>query len=178
MPETPVLTTERLRLRGHEARDYEALHGLWSDPAVTAHITGTASTPAESWARLLKYAGHWRLAGYGFWVVEHRQTGQYLGEVGLADHRRGLGAGFDGKPEAGWILAPQAQGHGYAREAMRAALDWADGALGAPVTVCVVSAAHPVSIRLAQDIGYRAFGTTEQAGQEVRLFERQRGLKG
>ncbi|MEQ8293810.1 MAG: GNAT family N-acetyltransferase [Roseovarius sp.] len=175
MPDTPVLTTDRLVLRGHEAFDHEALHGVWSDREVTRHITGSPSTEAESWGRLLKYAGHWRLAGYGFWAVEHRQTGRYLGEVGLADHRRGLGPAFDGKPEAGWILAPHAQGHGYAREAMRAVLDWADGVLGAPVTVCVVSAAHPVSIRLAQDIGYRAFGATEKAGQEVRLFERPRG---
>ena len=43
-------------------------------------------------------------------AVEHRETGHYLGEVGLADHRRGLGPEFDGKPEAGWILAPRAQG--------------------------------------------------------------------
>ncbi|MDM8168217.1 GNAT family N-acetyltransferase [Roseovarius sp.] len=175
MPDTPVLITDRLCLRGHEATDHDALHGLWSDPAVTAHITGTASTPAESWTRLLKYAGHWRLAGYGFWAVEHRETGYYLGEVGLADHRRGLGPEFDGKPEAGWILAPRAQGHGYAREAMRAVLEWADGGLDAPVTVCVVSAAHPVSIRLAQDIGYRDFGAIDRSGQEVRLFERPRG---
>lgn len=174
MPEAPVLTTDRLRLRGHEARDYDALHRLWSDPAVTAHITGTVSTPGESWARLLKYAGHWQLAGYGFWAVEHRQTGQYVGEVGLADHRRGLGPKFDGKPEAGWILAPQAQGQGHAREAMRAVLDWADRSLDADVTVCVISTAHPVSIRLAHDIGYHAFGTTDGAGQEVQLFERPR----
>lgn len=174
MPEIPVLTTDRLRLRGHTAQDHDALHGLWSDPAVIAHITGTPSTPAESWTRLLKYAGHWHLQGYGFWAVEHGETGQYLGEVGLADHRRGLGPAFDGKPEAGWILAPHAQGRGYAREAMRAVLAWADRGLDAGVTVCVVSAAHPVSIRLAQDLGYRAFGTTDGNGKDVRLFERPR----
>ncbi|MEQ8898637.1 MAG: GNAT family N-acetyltransferase [Roseovarius sp.] len=174
MPEIPGLTTDRLRLRGHEAKDYDALHGVWSDPAVTAHITGTPATPGESWARLLKYAGHWALAGYGFWAVEHRETGLYMGEVGLADHRRGLGPGFDGTPEAGWILAPHAQGQGYGREAMRAVLAWADATLNADRTVCVITAAHAVSIRLAGDLGYREFGATEAAGRETRLFERRR----
>jgi len=31
-----------------------------------------------------------------------------------------------------------------------------------------------VSLRLAGDLGYRAFGATEAAGREVRLFERPR----
>jgi RimJ/RimL family protein N-acetyltransferase len=31
-------------------------------------------------------------------------------------------------PEAGWVMAPRAHGKGYATEAVRAALAWADAA--------------------------------------------------
>jgi len=37
---------------------------------------------------LLRYAGHWALAGYGYWIVEERESGRPVGEVGLADFRR------------------------------------------------------------------------------------------
>ena len=41
------------------------------------------ATREEAWARLLRYAGHWALLGYGFWLVEDRTTGSFVGEVGV-----------------------------------------------------------------------------------------------
>ena len=51
-----------------------------------------------------------------------------LGEVGFADQCRDMAPGFDGAPEIGWTLQPAAQGVGYAREAVAAAVAWADAA--------------------------------------------------
>ena len=174
MPHTPVITTQRLRLRPHAASDFKALHALWNDTSVTEMITGHPSTEAESWGRLLKYAGHWSVLGYGYWAVENKETGEYLGEVGLADYRRGIAPEFDGNPEAGWIFAKHAQGKGYAREAMRGVLDWADRSLVAEKSVCMIIATHARSIRLAQELGFNTFGSSETKDSILLLFERAR----
>ncbi len=171
-PEIPVLTTERLLLRGHTAGDFQNCAALWGDPQVVRFISAKPSTPSESWARLLRYAGHWALLGYGFWAVEERGSGRYVGEVGLADFKRGLGPGFDDAPEAGWVLAPWAHGKGYATEAAEAVLAWGDKNLGMTRCVCMIDRAHAGSLRVAEKCGFRKFAETEFMGSSVVLHAR------
>ncbi|MBZ4138412.1 GNAT family N-acetyltransferase, partial [Escherichia fergusonii] len=71
-----------LILRAHRLDDFEALHSLWTQPAVYEFISGKPSTREASWGRLLKYAGLWTLNGYGFWAVEDKATGRYVGDIG------------------------------------------------------------------------------------------------
>ena len=62
--------------------------------------------------------GHWQILGYGLFVVEARDTGEFLGRIGpLAP------PGWPGF-EIAWGLARHACGKGYAQEAARAAIDW------------------------------------------------------
>ncbi len=63
---------------------------MWADPEVTRYIGGKPLTEEESWARLLRYVGHWSLLGFGYWVVEEKTTGNFIGEVGFADYKRDL----------------------------------------------------------------------------------------
>src|SRR5438045_3039872 len=83
-----VVETERLRLRPHRLEDFEELAAIWADPAVVRFIGGKPLNREESWARLLRYAGHWALMGFGFWAVEERDSGEYVGDVGLARFQR------------------------------------------------------------------------------------------
>src|SRR3954447_10623861 len=107
------LTTERLVLTPADLNDFGDIHDLWNDPA-TLTFLGQPSTMEEAWVRLLKYIGHWSLFGFGFWMLREAATGQFVGEAGLAFHKRSLGP----DPEAGWALTGPAQGKGYAREAL------------------------------------------------------------
>ncbi|HUS16159.1 MAG TPA: GNAT family N-acetyltransferase, partial [Chloroflexia bacterium] len=127
----PVLDTRRLKLRGHRVADFEDCVALWADPIVTRYIGGRASTREEVWARLVRYAGHWALLGYGYWVVEERATGRFAGEVGFADFHRDITPALAGAPEIGWVIAPWAHGQGYATEAAGAAVNWAEAHFGA-----------------------------------------------
>ncbi len=62
---------------------------MWGVRIVTRHIGGRPFTAEESWSRLLRYAGHWYLLGFGYWAVVERGTNRFVGEVGFADfHRR------------------------------------------------------------------------------------------
>jgi RimJ/RimL family protein N-acetyltransferase len=54
----------------------------------------------------------------------------------------------------GWIFAPRAHDHGYAGEAVEAALAWADGALAAREIVAIIDPDNAGSIRLAERTGF------------------------
>lgn len=168
----PTLTTPRLILRAHVLADYEPLHAMRQDPKVYEFVGGKASAPQESWFRLMRYLGHWPLMGYGYFAICERTTGRYIGEVGLAQHKRGLHPEFDEAPEAGWVLASDCFGQGYAGEAMTAVLDWFEADFGHQRSVCVIETAHAVSMRLAAKLGYSAFAQTMLKSSDVTLLHR------
>ncbi|QSQ25935.1 GNAT family N-acetyltransferase [Pyxidicoccus parkwayensis] len=174
MPATviPAVDTERLTLRGHRLEDFEECFALWSNPEVTRHIGGKPSTREECWARLLRYVGHWDVMGYGFWVVREKATGRFVGEVGLAEFRRDIQPSFDGAKEAGWALMPEMHGKGYATEAVRAALAWAEGRFGPERVVCIIDPENAASIKVASKCGFREFARGTYKGAPTHIFER------
>lgn len=170
----PVLQTERLVLHGHTVADFGECYAVWSDPLVTRHIGGRPSTEEETWARVLRYGGLWALLGYGYWAVRERETGRYVGDVGLADFRRDVAPPLGSDPEAGWVLAAWAHGRGFGTEAVRAVLAWSDANLPAPRTVCLIAPDNAASIHLARKCGYRERGRAAYKGDEVLALERPR----
>ena len=121
----PTLETERLSMRGHTLADFDTMLRMWSDPEVTRFIGGRPQTEEECWARLLRYLGHWSLLGYGYWLVEEKSSGSFVGEAGFLNLRRDIQPPLGDGPEAGWVLSPAHHGKGYATEGARAFLDLA-----------------------------------------------------
>jgi len=145
---------------------------LWADPEVVRYIGGKPSTREESWARLTRYVGHWALQGYGFWTLRERNTGRYMGEVGVADFKRTITPSLAGAQEMGWVLAAWAQGKGYATEAVRAALVWNEARFPGARLVCMIDPANAASLRVAQKCGFREYARTTYKDSEVILLER------
>ncbi|HEU4730764.1 MAG TPA: GNAT family N-acetyltransferase [Kofleriaceae bacterium] len=169
----PILETERLVLSGHGVETLDEALALWSDPVVNRYIGGRSSGREEVWARILRYVGHWAVAGYGFWQIRERATGRFVGEVGLADFKRDLAFSFEGAPEAGWVLAPWCHGKGYATEAVQAALAWSDACeRTGPRTVCIISPDNAASLRVAAKCGYHELARADYKGLEVIVLER------
>ena len=171
--EVPVLESERLRLRGHRMEDFPNSAAMWADPNVTRFIRGTTCTEEESWTRFLRYAGHWALLGFGYWLAEENQTGSFIGEIGFADYKRDLNPPLQDTPEIGWVLAFHAQGKGYATEAVRAVTAWGDVHFGARRTACIIAPENIASIRVAQKCGYREFQRTVYHGDPTLMFLRE-----
>jgi RimJ/RimL family protein N-acetyltransferase len=174
MPELPDPQSSRLIFHRHGVGDFAESAALWGDPAVTLYIGGVPSTPAESWSRLLRYAGHWALTGYGFWVVRDQETGRFVGEVGLKQFRRDLDPAWEALPEAGWVMRPDAQGGGLATEAVRAALAWGDDHFGWARVVCMIDPGNAASLRVAAKCGFVACARTQYRQKEVVILERER----
>lgn len=159
-------------MRAHTRADAALVTALWQDPVVVHHFGGTPVAEEDCWSRLLRYVGHWRLNGYGLWAVEERESGAFIGDVGLFEGRRGLGDRFDSAPEAGWVLLPMGHGKGYAREVMNAALAWGEAELGWARTVCMIDPENMASLRTADALGYKPFDQRPYKGKELVLLER------
>jgi RimJ/RimL family protein N-acetyltransferase len=145
---------------------------MWGDPEVTRFIGGKPFSREEVWSKILRYAGHWTLLGFGYWVIAERATGRFLGEAGFADFKRRIEPEFAGLPEIGWALASQAQGSGIATEAVRAIAAWGDQHFGNRTTVCLIHPDNTGSIRVALKCGYREFHRTTYKEQPTILFQR------
>ncbi|MFV2053213.1 GNAT family N-acetyltransferase [Aliiroseovarius sp. YM-037] len=170
----PVLETDRLRLRGHRADDFDESAAMWADLEVVRYITGEPSTESASWYRLLRYVGHWPVVGYGYWVVEAKDDGRFVGEVGFADYKRDIQPSLEGMPEAGWGLKGAEHGKGYASEAVQRIVAWADTALCCERTACILDPEHAASIRVAEKAGYETLTLAELNGQPTLIMARTR----
>ena len=168
----PVLETARLRLRAPTPSDLDAAAEMWSNPDVVRHIGGKPSTREEAWARLLRAHGLWAMLGYGYWAVEEKESGRFVGDVGFGDFRRAIDPPLDGIPEMGWVLDPWCHGRGYASEAVAAGLAWADARLGAPAYCCIIAPGNAASIRVAEKAGFEPAGTRAYKGDPTLLFTR------
>ena len=168
----PILETERLKLRGHRLDDFAHCAAMWADPNVTRYIGGKPLSEEESWTKFLRYFGHWSLMGFGYWAIEEKVTGNFIGELGFADYKRDIDLPLKGVPEIGWVLASQAHGKGYATEAVRAVVAWGDAHFPAARTACIIAPDNIASIRVAQRCGYRELQRTNYKGKPTLIFVR------
>jgi RimJ/RimL family protein N-acetyltransferase len=170
----PVLETPRLRLRERSTEDFDAYAAAWCDAEVMRHIAGGSPLSREdAWTRFARHQGFWALLGYGFWIVEERSTGDFVGEVGLADFRREMAPHVDMPFEFGWVLARRAHGRGYATEAASAALAWADAAFPGEAFHCIIHPGNAPSLRVADKCRFVEIGRASYKGGDTIVLKRE-----
>jgi RimJ/RimL family protein N-acetyltransferase len=143
----PILTTERLLLRGFVEDDLDAYAAITADAEVMRYLNGKPLDRARAWRSIAVILGHWQLRGYGIWALVDRASGQLVGRAGLHNPE-----GWPGL-EVGWVVARSHWGQGLATEAGRAALDYAFGVLGAEHMISVIDPDNTASIRVAEKLG-------------------------
>lgn len=165
------IDTARLRLRRARLDDFPQSAAMWAEAAVGRYIGGKPSTEEDSWARFLRQAGHWAYLGYGYWVITDRATGAYLGELGFADLKRDIDPAPLG-PELGWVLPSRCHGRGFATEAARAALEWAEARFSGGPTSCIIHPENRASIRVAEKCGFKEIARTTYHGAPTIVYMR------
>ncbi len=169
---TPTLETERLILRPYRPEDFDAYAEMWADPDVVRFMGGKPFDREASWSRFLRQMGAWQLMGFGFFAIEEKETGVFAGEAGFHELRRDLVPSLEGTLEAGWALAPNVQGWGYATEAMTAAIGWAETAFPGQRMTCIIDPDNQPSIRVARRLGFAESARTRYRDAPVTVFER------
>jgi len=168
----PTIETERLILRGHTPEDFPAFAAMWADPVVTRFIGGAPLSEEDAWAKYLRVAGHWALLGYGFWSIVEKASGQRVGEAGILNVKRDTNPSFRDVPEIGWGLLPAVHGKGYATEAVKAILGWAEDHFGKVRMVCIIDPDNTPSLRVAERCGFHEYARTTYKGEAIIILER------
>lgn len=144
----PIIETERLRLRGWVQEDQGSLAELNSDERFTQYIgNGKPLDRSESWRAMAAFVGHWHLKGFGLWLVEIKDTAEFIGRIGLYEPE-----GWPGI-EVGWGISPKHWGKGYATEGARAAMQWAFDTLNLESLISVIHPENIASINVALRLG-------------------------
>lgn len=160
--EAPLLTTDRLRLRGPHPEDFDTIaRFMGSDRA--RHIGGPLE-PAQVWTGLCANAGQWQMRGYGIWQIERLDDGALIGRTGIYHPHDWPG------PELTWALYDDAfEGQGYAHEAATVARKAAES-FGLTRLLSHVTDTNPASQSLARKLGATDEGLHDTPHGSMRRF--------
>lgn len=147
-----MLTTDRLLLRRWHGSDRAPFAALNADPEVMRYFPSTR-TRAESDALVDRLDAAIEADGFGLWAVERRDSGAFVGFVGLS--RPSFDPALVGQVEIGWRLAREAWGQGVATEAAREVVRFAFDPSGAdlPALVSFTAATNDPSRRVMRRLG-------------------------
>jgi RimJ/RimL family protein N-acetyltransferase len=155
----PTLTTERLILRGFRREDFAGVYALWSDPR-TGRLMGMQPMSEEDcWAKFLRSFGAWQVNGFGFWGVEEKASGNFVGELGFLNAKRAIEPPLP-VPEMGWSFSPSVQGRGYATEGVAAAIRWGEDHFGRARFSAIIAPENEPSLKLARKFGFAEVART------------------
>ena len=115
-----MIETERLYLREYTTDDFDALYEILSDPETMRHYPSPFDRErTENW--ILWNLGNYEKYGFGLWAVVLKETNGFIGDCGITIQD------IDGEmlPEIGYHIHKKYWRRGFAKEAARAARDWA-----------------------------------------------------
>jgi RimJ/RimL family protein N-acetyltransferase len=147
-----TLSGGRVCLRRWRDEDREAFAAMNSDPRVMEFFAGPLSR-VESDAMIDRIEKHFGEHGFGLWAIEVPGVAPFIGFAGLTWAR--FSAPFTPCVEAGWRLAFEHWGQGYATEAARLALGYGFATLALPEVVSFTSATNLRSRAVMERLGMR-----------------------
>lgn len=136
-----VLSTERLLLLPLGPEHAAELAEVYVDPVVTRFLV----TP-DAAQEVVRCRAAWDEHGWGLSAVLEKATGRLLGHTGLRPRPEW------GEVGLGCVLRREVWGRGFAAEACRVWLAWADGSFDRLVTV--LDPADTAGARLAARLGF------------------------
>ena len=157
-----MITTARLTLRPLTMGDLDVLVDLHADEWVNHFVP--AFTPDQAADRLTNNERQWRERGHGLFAVELQDGGGFIGRCGLNYWKQ-----FD-EVEAGWILNPDAWGHGYATEATRACVEWGFAHLDDDYFTAMIHPTNARSVRVAERLGFTPRRDDVLFGKKVTVY--------
>ena len=141
----PVLKTERLLLRGPDARDVGAIVSIAGDWEVSRRLGRVPHPYSEKDARFFLETV---VPNELTWAITWPETGELIGMVGLKPEAGGTAA------ELGYWVARRWWGIGIATEAARAVVDYAFDTLQRPWLTAGYFLDNPASGRVLGKLGF------------------------
>ena len=148
------IETNRLVLRLWSEGDFDKFAEYYANENSAKYVGGKKNID-EAWRHFALLIGHWQLKGFGYWAVDEKNTGNFVGCVGLWQS-----AGWP-ELELGYWLLNEYQGKGYAYEAALKSKEYARDVLSAISLVSYIDPSNSPSIKLAEKMGAKYEKTTE-----------------
>lgn len=148
----PILRTARTLLREWRTADLAPFAALNADPTVMQHFPSLLTRQASD-GLVARFVGQFAALGFGPWALELPGVAPFAGFVGLV--RQEFPAHFTPAVEIGWRLARPFWGQGYATEAGREVLRFADEVLALPALVSMTVPGNVRSIAVMERLGFR-----------------------
>jgi RimJ/RimL family protein N-acetyltransferase len=159
----PTVVTARLVLRAWLPRDIGPYTDMAADPEMSRHTTSPASEAAV-WRMTAFQLGHWALNGFGMWIAEERESGEFLGRIGLYYE-----PGWPGV-EVAWTIRRDRWGEGFATEGGSAALRYGFETIGADPIVSIIGPANAASAAVAAKLGLTVDHVEDHAGRPHNIW--------
>lgn len=144
------IETPRLILRDWLPADNQPYIDLNLD-AVVMEFFPSIRTAEETLAQIEKLKAHIKQYGYGFFAMERKDNGQFIGFTGLS--QPGFEADFTPCVEIGWRLSRENWGLGFATEAAKACLQFGFNDLGLDEILSFTSVHNIRSEQVMKKIG-------------------------
>ncbi|WP_424973161.1 GNAT family N-acetyltransferase [Dinoroseobacter sp. S76] len=142
-----MLETDRLTLRRPEPADLAGWTSFFTSERARFVGGGDGKTDL-AWRVFAIFLGHWSLHQTGPFVVCRKDTGDAIGTAGPW-----YPSGWPEKELTWSIWSPEAEGQGFASEAVVSLRDHVLGDLNWPRAVSYIDPENTISIRLAERIG-------------------------
>jgi RimJ/RimL family protein N-acetyltransferase len=173
-----MIETPRLRLRDWREEDIEPFIRHLNTAPVMRWLGGVRTAEQQSATVRERFMAWQEDRGFTFWALERKSDGALVGFCGLklADDPQ---SPVEGAVEIGWRLREDAWGMGYAKEAARAALDFAFGPLAADRVVALTVDGNSPSWGLMLALGMTRrpdldYSTAQWADGTVIVYEMRR----
>ena len=143
---SPLIETDRLRLRLFRPEDLDPLASMFSDPEVMRYVAdGKPAGRDVAEKALTSVIDHWRRLGFGRWAAEDKETRQFVGFGGLRS--------LFGMPEVVYHFAPTHWGKGLATELAQASLRYGFEEHRFESIVAIAKPENAASIRVMEKVG-------------------------
>jgi RimJ/RimL family protein N-acetyltransferase len=162
---TPVISTERLILRKMNKDDVEHLMQIFSDPEAMKYYPATKDEK-QTMEWIDWTLGNYAKYGVGLWIVENKETGEFLGQCGIVPQ------GVDGvtEMEIGYLFARRVWGKGYATEAAIACKKYGFDQIKLKKIISLPDVHNIPSAKVAERIGMKIEKTIHKWGKDVFVY--------
>ena len=174
------IVTERLLLRRWRDEDCEPFFQMCQDAEVMRYLLPISDRTASN-AFIDRLEGHFDANGFGMCAAERRDTGEFIGIIGLQIPRIAIAP--EVCIEAGWRLGRNAWGHGFVQEGAKAVMDAGFAQFDFDEIVAVTAIQNERSWRVMERLGMRRDAETfahpalvaEHPLSEHFMYRKQRG---
>ena len=159
-----IVRTPRLTMVPPGRENLPDLIRLKGDERVFALMLHGTRSPERVREELEDDIEFWEVRGYGTWCVFVTATGEFIGIAGLMERPDGRGVAMR------FALWPECRGHGYAREAAKAGLEFGHR-VGLRRIIAVAWEENHASRAVLTDTGMQECDTFAYRGRRMLVFE-------